>query len=162
MTNKELSASIKNDLKAAGISPRAVRVSVRDAGYSTAIRARITSPEVSAETVRRILSKYEEIDRDERTGEILMGGNMYIFVEYAEGVFDTVAQEWAATAHGLMNSTEETTRIFDGLYLINWERSGRLTIRQQNSTYYGNINVYSLADICICLYKFARFGSIAA
>lgn len=52
MTNKELSASIKNDLKSAGISPRAVRVSVRDAGYSTAIRARITSPEISAEAVR--------------------------------------------------------------------------------------------------------------
>ena len=52
MVNIELSASIRNDLKASGISPRAVRVSVRDAGYSTAIRARITSPEVSAEAVR--------------------------------------------------------------------------------------------------------------
>ena len=162
MTNRELSARIKNDLKAAGIDPRAVRVSVRDAGYSAAAHIRIMSPEVSAEAVRRILAYRESYDRDERTGEILAGANLYIFVEYADGIFDTVAQEWAATARGVLASKDETTRIFDGLYLINWERSGRLSVRQQNAEYSGNVNISGFADLCKYIYKFAQFGSIVA
>jgi len=30
--------------------------------------------------IEKIVGKYESIDRDERTGEILAGGNTYIFV----------------------------------------------------------------------------------
>lgn len=162
MTNRELSANIKNELKAAGIGTKAVRISVKDSGYSTAVRVRILSPDVSAESIRRILAHYESIDRDERTGEILAGGNLYLFVEYDDGIFDVVSQEWAATAQGVLTSREETTRIFDGLYLINWEHSGRLSVRQQNSVYSGNISINGLPDLCKCIYKFVHFGSIAA
>lgn len=45
--------------------------------YRKAIKARHDQ----AEEIKRVLSGYESIDRDSATGEILSGGNTYLFVE---------------------------------------------------------------------------------
>lgn len=160
MTNKEMSAAIRKELKDNGF--KGVTVSVKDSGYDTAITVKIKNPSVNRIEVENLLKHWEEIDRDERTGEILSGCNAYLFVEYRDGIFDDVAQEWAATAMGAMKSKDETTRIFDGLYLINWEHSGRLELKQQNEKDYCTRYVYNLNALCVFLYKFAKFGTIAA
>lgn len=160
MTNKEMSTAIRKELKDNGF--KGVTVSVKDSGYDTAITVKIKNPSVNRIEVENLLKHWEEIDRDERTGEILSGCNAYLFVEYRDGIFDDVAQEWAATAMGAMKSKDETTRIFDGLYLINWEHSGRLELKQQNEKDYCTRYVYNLNALCVFLYKFAKFGTIAA
>lgn len=160
MTNKEMSAAIRKELKDNGF--KGVSVSVKDGGYDTAIRVKIKNPSINRLEVEKLLNHWEEIDRDERTGEILSGRNAYLFVEYQDGIFDEAAQKWAATATGAMNSKDETTRIFDGLYLINWEHSGRLELKQQNEKDYCTRCVYDFNALCVFLYKFANFGTIAA
>ena len=160
MTNKEMSAAIRKELKENGFS--GVFVSVKDSGYDTAIKVKIKNPDTNRLEVEKLLKHWEEIDRDERTGEILSGCNVYLFVEYQPGIFDEPAQEWAATAMGVMKSADETTKIFDGLFLINWERSGRLELRQQNEKDFCTRLVNSFNDLCIFLYKFVTFGTIAA
>lgn len=162
MTNKELNVAIKKELKEAGYNVKDFSVSVKDCGYSTSIRVTVKSPYVNRKEVESILKHYEEYEVDGRTYEILEGGNTYLFIEYAYGIFDEVAQKWAATARGLMDSQEETTRIFNGLYLINLEHSGKLEIRQHNEKERATFRCTTFRELCIFLYKFATFGTIAA
>lgn len=162
MTNKELSAKIRKELKEKGYSNRDVSIKISYCGYATSsIKATIKNPEVNKKDIETILNCYQEYEIDAVTGEILEGGNTFVFVEYQRGIFDEVAQEWAATARGLMNSKEETTRIFDGLILLDYEHKGKLEIRQQDKNYHGGRYVNDFKDLCIYLYKFAKFGSIA-
>lgn len=162
MTNKELGNAIRATLKAEGYAPRDFSVRVRHCGYSTSANVTIKNPEIRRESVERLLSKFESIDRDERTGEILEGGNCYLFVDYADGIFDAPAQEMAATAAGVLKEAGECIRIFDGLYLCN--RNGRTELHQQNHE--GNftwpIGGFSLLnELCVAMYKYAKFGTIA-
>lgn len=162
MTNKELGNAIRATLKAEGYAPRDFSVRVRDCGYSTSAHVTIKNPEIRSANVEKLLSKFESIDRDERSGEILEGGNCYLFVDYADGIFDAPAQEMAATAAGVLRENGECIRIFDGLYLCN--RNGRTELHQQNGE--GNctwlIGSFSrLNELCVAMYKYAKFGTIA-
>ena len=119
MTNKELSMKIRKSLKEAGYTQKDIKVSVRSSRYDTAAKITIHNPHIDRHRIEKILRPaYEEIDRDDITGEILQGGNTMLFIEYEYGVFEDVAREWMATAKGLMQSKAEVTRIFDGLYLL--------------------------------------------
>jgi len=55
-------------------------VSVKSDLY--AVWVRIKNEDIEIEDVKNIAKKYESIDRCERTGEILQGGNSYVFVQY--------------------------------------------------------------------------------
>ena len=55
-------------------------VSVKSDLYSVWVR--IKNKDVNINEVKNIAKKYESFDRCERTGEILQGGNSYVFVEY--------------------------------------------------------------------------------
>lgn len=162
MTNKELGNAIRATLKAEGYAPRDFSVRVRNCGYSTSADVTIKNPEIRCVNVEQLLSKFESIDRDYATGEILAGGNCYLFIDYERGIFDAPAQEMAATAEGILRETGECIRIFDGLYLCN--RSGRTELHQQNDE--GNftwpIGGFSLLnELCVAMYKYAKFGTIA-
>lgn len=52
------------------------------AGYSEAYWIKIDKS-LNLDKVERLIKKYEQYDRDERTGEILEGGNTYLFAQYA-------------------------------------------------------------------------------
>lgn len=52
------------------------------AGYSEAYWIKIDRT-LNLDEAQRIVNKYQQYDRDERTGEILEGGNTYLFVNYA-------------------------------------------------------------------------------
>ena len=162
MTNKELGGAIRATLKKEGYAPRDFSVRVRDCGYSTSAHVTIKNPEIRCANVENLLFKFGSIDRDERTGEILEGGNCYLFVDYADGIFDAPAQEMAATAEGILRETGECIRIFDGLYLCN--RNGRTEIHQQNGvgSCWLQIGGFSLlSELCVAMYKYAKFGTIA-
>lgn len=86
MTYTEKTKAIKTALKAAGITSKQVSVSHRSAGYSDAWRIKIRDGNVSQLEVKTICKPFQVIDIEERTGEILMGGNDYITVEFEFGV----------------------------------------------------------------------------
>lgn len=162
MTNKELGNAIRAELKTAGYAPRDFSVRVRDCGYSTSADVKIKNPEIRSASVERLLSKFESVDRDYATGEILAGGNCYLFVDYADGIFDAPAQEMAATASGVLREKGECIRIFDGLYLCNC--NGRAELRQQNDLgcFTRRIGGFSLhRELCVAMYKYSKFGTIA-
>ena len=161
MTNKELSMKIRKSLKEAGYTQKDIKVSVRSSRYDTAAKITIHNPHIDRHRIEKILRPaYEEIDRDDITGEILQGGNTMLFIEYEYGIFEEVAREWMATAKGLMQSKAEVTRIFDGLYLLDPDHRGALEIRQQDENTTCTYKVHSISHLCEFLYKFAEFKTI--
>ncbi|MCR0463368.1 hypothetical protein MKD06_11380 [[Clostridium] innocuum] len=162
MTNKELSMKIRKSLKEAGYTQKDIKVSVRSSRYDTAAKITIHNPHIDRHRIEKILRPaYEEIDRDDITGEILQGGNTMLFIEYEYGIFEEVAREWMATAKGLMQSKAEVTRIFDGRYLLDPDHCGALEIRQQDENTSCTYRVHSISHLCEFLYKFAEFKTIA-
>ena len=69
-----------------GFAPLPLRlggeVSVRSSAGS--LRVTIKDPSVKRAIVEAIASPHEHIDRDERTGDILRGGNTFLTVEYSD------------------------------------------------------------------------------
>lgn len=162
MTNKELSSQIRNEFKAAGYKRNDYSLKVSDAGYSSSIRVKIKNPKICRKDIQQLLNKYESVERDERSGEIMEGANCYVFVDYGEGIFDEVAQEWAADAASIYRSSEETIRIFNGLFFIHDKKTGEKKVFQNNENEYCHLRCDNFLSLCIYIYKFATFGSIRA
>lgn len=78
MTDKERLASIRKELKEHGYNNR--RVGVSYDGY--AIRLNIKELAIDKKEIENIAMKYENYSRDERTGEILSGGDTFVIVDY--------------------------------------------------------------------------------
>lgn len=76
----ELADMIRQSLKKAGYKvPSQISVRKRSA---SAYDVEIKSLDIDKDEIEKIVSKYENIRYDERTGEILSGGNTYVFVSY--------------------------------------------------------------------------------
>jgi hypothetical protein len=82
----EASKTIRAALKGAGYGTK--QVSVRNDSYSmgSTVHVRIKDPAVPLAKVEAIANRSERVDRDEATGEILSGGNMFVEVSYEHGV----------------------------------------------------------------------------
>jgi hypothetical protein len=70
----------KKELKAAGIDTKKIRIYTRRGSGSLNVSIRDLS--ISVESVDAVLRKYENISRCEHTGEILQGGNDFVFIGY--------------------------------------------------------------------------------
>lgn len=81
MTSKEKAKAIRTALKEAGITSKQVSVKHRYCGYSSSYHITIKDGNISEMQVEDICKRFESVDYDERTGEILEGGNDYVFVE---------------------------------------------------------------------------------
>ncbi len=151
-SNKEIAAKIRKQIKDAGIKG----VGVRSDEY--AIRCTIKSAAVDRRDVEKIARGFEVVDWDERTDEILAGGNTIVLVEYAHGVFDEVAEQLEDEARGILEGMEgrECINISGGLFL---EDLNGLEVRQSGE---GRRLIGSARDLAVALYKFRAFGSIAA
>ena len=79
MTDRERIAAIRQALKEHGYSNR--KVGVRYDGY--AIWLTIKDLAIDIKEIEQLSKEYESYDRDEFTGEILSGGNTFVFVNYA-------------------------------------------------------------------------------
>ena len=82
MTDRERVETIRRNLKEKGYNSRRVGVTYQIAGYSAIIRVTIKESGIDKSEIENIVKRFNEIDRDERTGEILEGGNTFISVNY--------------------------------------------------------------------------------
>ena len=94
MTSTEKAKAIRAALKEAGFTSRQVSVRHRYVGYSSSFNITIKDGNISSSfnitikdgnisemQVKNICKRFESYETDERTGEILEGGNDYILVE---------------------------------------------------------------------------------
>lgn len=83
-----IAAAIRSELKARGWNARAVSVRADRYSMGATIYVTVKRSDVPISTVRTIAQAQERVDRCERTGEILSGGNIFVRVEYARDVLD--------------------------------------------------------------------------
>ena len=82
MTNKERSAAIRAEIKKLGYNSKQVSVRSRICGYSDETRIEVKDLSCDIKAIEKACMKFESIDYDQYSGEILSGGNTYIFVQY--------------------------------------------------------------------------------
>ena len=82
MTDRERVETIRRTLKEKGYNSRRVGVTYQISGYSAIIRVTIKEAGIDKSEIENIVKHFSEIDRDERTGEILEGGNTFVSVNY--------------------------------------------------------------------------------
>lgn len=96
MNSKEL----KQYLKENGIETKNVSIRHSYFGYSDGFDVTIKDISIGRKEVEHLLKKYESIDRDEMTGEILAGGNTYVNVDYDYDAINEKLEEYNAKIMG--------------------------------------------------------------
>ncbi len=81
MTTSELRTKVRNEIKKLGLTRKDVSITVDV--YGARIRAKHEN--VDLKSIHNAVSKYESYDRDERTGDILCGGNTFVSVVDVNG-----------------------------------------------------------------------------
>jgi hypothetical protein len=94
MSTVDRSAQIRAALKAKGWSSRDVSVKSDLYSMGSSIHITIKNPAVPASVVKSIAQGHESISRDAYTGEILSGGNRYVFVNYSDAALDAFVVKW--------------------------------------------------------------------
>ena len=95
----EVRKALKEEL---GLSNRKVSVRGSYCGYSDALDVTVKDLMVDIKKVEKIANKFYDVDRCERSGEILQGGNTYVTVKYdwekeRDQHFDTTCPHGAVT-----------------------------------------------------------------
>ena len=108
MTVKEKAANIRKELKKQlGVTSRQVSVRSRNSGYDEAIDIKIRDLKVNKAEVEAIANRYEYIRRCEYSGEILAGGNTYVFVRLDYDALRTAKEELLETAKKIINDNKD-------------------------------------------------------
>lgn len=76
------SREIKSYLKENGIDTRKVSIRHEYPGYSEIFNITIKDININANKIEELTRHFESYETDERTGEILAGGNTFIYVSY--------------------------------------------------------------------------------
>lgn len=103
MELKEMTKAIRSELKAKGITNKQVSVKGSYAGYSEAIAVIIKDLKVNKKTVEEIVKQFHSVDHDERTGEILEGGNTYTRVDFDYDAIKAAREDYRAAAENIIN-----------------------------------------------------------
>ncbi len=85
MTSQQIRTEVAKTLKSLNVKRTDVSSRVEFAGYSIAVIVRAKNENVDMAVIKRALSYLEVVDRCERTGEILDGGNTLLCVKDIKG-----------------------------------------------------------------------------
>jgi len=157
---KEIRTALK---KAKGITSR--QVSVRSESYSmgSSIRLTIKDPSISKEWVEEIAKEQQSISRCEYSGDILSGGNRFVFVDYSREAEEALAAphlEAVRKAFEEIQSRPEGER-FDPAPItsspreawLTWEGSESFELYVPSEETYGHRSVWGLEGVAMTLGK---------
>lgn len=141
LSNAELSKAIQERLKKAGIEKKSYSISAKNSGSSTSVAIKVKNLAVRIGKVESIAKGYESYEVDQANGEILQGGNTFIFVSYDRDVLDNESQKFMQKASEIFGHgfAEVMAREQDGtrLVYIDYDKSeGRLEVMGSKSAAY--------------------------
>jgi len=113
---KEEAQAIRNILKKEfGLSSRDVSVKNQNGGLSSAVNVKIKSMKALPyyKKIKNIGEDFQSYDTDEYTGEILSGGNTYVFVEldskFSDSIKEIINKEFNKQSKGSFEEGDEVT-----------------------------------------------------
>ena len=170
MTNKEINANVKKELKNAGYCAKDFRISVKDCLYDSSIRVTVKNPLIKLSDVKNILSHWESYELDQASGEILQGGNTYVFVQYDSHAFDNIPAEYTEKAASVIDDAEkydgrQIAENKDGVSLHLRKEGNRFrliecrpgTMANQQTTFF-----YDASQLSAMLFRFYNLGTAQA
>jgi len=101
---KDKAKLLRNELKALGLTSQDVSVRVKPCTYSERMDVIIKNLSIDIKEIERLARKYEKVDRDEITGEILAGGNDYVYVAYDWEVLKKEGENFLPLAEKILNT----------------------------------------------------------
>lgn len=119
MMTTEANKQIRSELRALGYGPKDISVRMTPGG---SIRVEIKRPGISKSVVEKIANKHSHVRFDEASGEILAGGNTFVFVNFARG---THAAQAAEILPQLPIEPNRCTRIAGTNCLVGLDQHGR-------------------------------------
>lgn len=112
MSRQEKKQQMAEAFKKAGYNSRQVSIRARRCTYSSSFEVTVRDPKISLAEAEFIANHFESIRYDQYTGEILSGGNDYVFVEREKGMpFGPAPQELVD------NYNKNSSFDFQGFYL---------------------------------------------
>ena len=112
MTNKERSASIRAGIKKLGYNSRQVSVRSGFCGYSEYTHVTIKDVKADIREIEKACKKFQSIDFDSATGEILAGGNTYVHVQYDYDAIEKATDANIEKAESLVNEIDDYYVLF--------------------------------------------------
>lgn len=101
-TNQEIRNEITAMFKAKGWNNRKIGLRV---DYSS-IRVKVKDLSIKLKDVEAIVHEYEHIRYDEYCGEILAGGNTFVFVNYASDVLNAAMEKFMEKAEKIFEANK--------------------------------------------------------
>lgn len=120
MITTERTKEIRTKLKKAhGITSRQVSVRTR---HGSSINVDINDPEVDIKEVENIAKGYENYQRCHVTGEILGGGNTFVFIDYTnkakDAAYEAKKEFWDGIADVFVKLEPHSGDRFDGILIM--------------------------------------------
>lgn len=138
------SQEMKKTLKQHGIDSSKISIKRENCGYSESYHIKIKDITIDKNEVENILKKFEYYTRDEKTCEILEGGNTYIFVEYDYNTLNEANNQYNNLIIDLINDELKKHVKVD---IEAWENgNGAVRISENIMIYRENINWYSVRN----------------
>ena len=130
---KELRAILKKEM---GVNAKQVSVKSSCCGYSDKLDIKIKDLTVNKNKVEELANTFDKVDRCEASGEILQGGNTYVFVEFDWETVSEAKDEFIGVANEVIEKCKSdqdigfTISTKDDMQLIYWPNSqwGTITI----------------------------------
>lgn len=91
--NNLMTGEMKKALKEAGYDLRKISIRHHFAGCSDAYNVIVDSTEYDLGEIGKLLRKFESVDRDEITGEVLAGGNTFVNVSHSTRAYLLIEKE---------------------------------------------------------------------
>lgn len=171
MSNKELSQTIRKELKENGFTSKDVSVRVTTALYDTAVSVTVKNPLVRLSEVEAVARTFSEVEYDERSMEILAGCNVYVHCQYECGIFDDIAEELLPVAKEVFNNEKwdgrkiaKNEKVEVDIVKIN-ECESRLYEFDKEEQIKGYVKGYiirSAKDLAVAMWRFKNIGTIYA
>lgn len=165
-SKKELSTTqqMKAKLKESGIDTKQVSIREKNGGYSSAYYVKVKSPYIDLDEVERKVKGFESYERDERTNEILEGGNTYVFASYEDDIFDNVIQEHLPKAQKVMEEARGQKdgygiNIQDGVNLFNIGSCCELFVKTKGGDRQ-HLKVYDEKQLAKYMFQLKQFNKI--
>lgn len=147
MTNKERSAAIRAEIKKLGYNSRQVSVRSGFCGYSDYTHITIKDAKADIKEIEKACKKFQSVDYDSATGEILAGGNTYIHVQYDYDAISKATEANIEKAESLVND-------IDDYYVLFKDEKKEIVLCKQNELFgievFENESKYGSVKVPFC------------
>lgn len=147
---------IRAAYKKKGWSAKDISVRVSYPGYEQAIDIRVKNPDITEADAREVAEPYESIRYDERSGEILQGGNLMISVRLDYEAEEEGQRLLIPTAKRITEELEKDVAydLADGFYIVVSDRYPDFKYELCSDRYpgcYGNLRAETLEELAAAL-----------